>query len=125
MHEFNITIKLENKDYCSGCPCLRQYDVTNHSETITLTDCNLFGVNQDKQNGNLIRLPYCKQNDDKMQEEVRAQKYINIKTKEAFEPFDETTYSFRFQITENEENDWIAKSKCIPLKPENEVNNDK
>jgi len=23
MHKFKIEIKLENKDYCNGCPCLK------------------------------------------------------------------------------------------------------
>jgi len=61
--KFNIEIELENGDYCNGCPCVREYSVTNHSETINLIDCNLYGVNQSKgkEDGLLIRPDFCKE----------------------------------------------------------------
>ena len=27
MHEFKLTIKLDNKDYCDGCPLKQPYDM--------------------------------------------------------------------------------------------------
>jgi len=67
MHEFNITIKLENKDYCNGCPCLRgskdfdsgvycgryRTEIIHHVQTFP----------EIKNTGYFHRLGYCKQNE--------------------------------------------------------------
>jgi len=40
MHEFKLTIKLDNKDYCDGCPCLdTENNLCQNYRVDTFLDC--------------------------------------------------------------------------------------
>jgi len=66
MHEFKITIKLENKDFCNGCPLL---DWRADSEA-TVYNCGGYYTLSQRETDhtkphNIIRPAICKESEEK------------------------------------------------------------